>query len=419
MATYLLRRSRRYYAVLEIPKALRPVLGGHRRFIKALDTASFAAAQRRVGPIIAGWQHEIAEARAKQDGGDDDDPAYWRRWLAKAKTPAERDVALSALDDKAYWIGAAGVEAGQSPYRDPDAIKFYAEATAIPLPDHLEDWIGSARVSAGVSDRRRSDVKRFAETFPTVQAVNRKEVQRWVTALFNDHRLAPATVRRMLSVMRLYWRYLQSAGAASESEEPFNRIAVAKQTAHNGPPKREHFEPSDVVNLLKAANDRRDAQLADMIRLAMYSGARLNEITALKVTDVKDGYFEITASKSDAGVRQVPIHSKLRPSIQRLVDNSCDGYLLSGLTATKYGARGNAIGKRFTRLKLDLGYPSTLVLHSIRKTVATMLEQAGVPEGVAAVLLGHAKKTMSYGLYSGGSSMAMKAAAIEKLTYPD
>jgi hypothetical protein len=133
------------------------------------------------------------------------------------------------------------VEVGTDPKKDPEAIAFYFAATAIPLPDQLEDWIRSARVSAGVSDRRRSDVKRFAETFPTVQTVTRKEVQRWVTALLNDHHLAPATVRRMLSVLRLYWRYLQSQGAASESEEPFSRIGIAKQTAHNGPTKAGAF----------------------------------------------------------------------------------------------------------------------------------------------------------------------------------
>jgi hypothetical protein len=55
------------------------------------------------------------------------------------------------------------------------------------------------------------------------------------------------------------------------------------------------------------------------------------------------------------------------------------------------------------------------VFYSIGKTVATLLENANVPEGVAADIPGHQKRTMTYGLYSGGSSMAVKRAAIEKL----
>jgi hypothetical protein len=50
--------------------------------------------------------------------------------------------------------------------------------------------------------------------------------------------------------------------------------------------------------------------------------------------------------------------------------------------------------------------------------VATLLENAGVLEGIAADILGHEKKTLSYGLYSSGSSMQRKIEAIEKLAYP-
>jgi hypothetical protein len=41
-----------------------------------------------------------------------------------------------------------------------------------------------------------------------------------------------------------------------------------------------------------------------------------------------------------------------------------------------------------------------------------------VPVGIAADILGHEKKTLSYGLYSSGSSMQRKREAIEKLVYP-
>jgi len=50
--------------------------------------------------------------------------------------------------------------------------------------------------------------------------------------------------------------------------------------------------------------------------------------------------------------------------------------------------------------------------------VATLLENAGVPEDITADILRHEKKTLSYGLYSSGSSMDRKIEAIEKLVYP-
>ncbi|HEY8706615.1 MAG TPA: hypothetical protein VIM34_01310 [Burkholderiaceae bacterium] len=47
-----------------------------------------------------------------------------------------------------------------------------------------------------------------------------------------------------------------------------------------------------------------------------------------------------------------------------------------------------------------------------------MLEQAGVAEGTAAGILGHEKKTLSYGLYSSGTSQMQKLEAISKVGYP-
>nr|RDS94676.1 hypothetical protein DWF04_18535 [Cereibacter sphaeroides f. sp. denitrificans] len=58
------------------------------------------------------------------------------------------------------------------------------------------------------------------------------------------------------------------------------------------------------------------------------------------------------------------------------------------------------------------------VFHSIRKTVATKLENAGVAENVAADILGHEKPNITFGLYSGGTSLEVRQAAIELIDYP-
>ena len=73
--------------------------------------------------------------------------------------------------------------------------------------------------------------------------------------------------------------------------------------------------------------------------------------------------------------------------------------------------------RRWRRDRKRLGFGSTKVFHSIRKTVITQLEQAGVPESVTADIVGHEKKTMTYGLYSGGSSLKQKLEAINKIKY--
>ncbi len=92
-------------------------------------------------------------------------------------------------------------------------------------------------------------------------------------------------------------------------------------------------------------------------------------------------------------------------------------YVLANLTPNKYGDRSGAVGKRFGRLKTWLGFGPEHVFHSFRATVITIFENEGVPENVVADIVGHEKTTMTYGLYSGGVSLAVKAEALAKLTY--
>jgi len=92
-------------------------------------------------------------------------------------------------------------------------------------------------------------------------------------------------------------------------------------------------------------------------------------------------------------------------------------FLIFSKSKNQYDERSTGLSRRFGRLKSSLGYGPELVFHSLRKTVTTKLEQAGVPEGVAADIVGHEKQTITYGLYSGGTSMAQKMEAITKIIY--
>ena len=43
----------------------------------------------------------------------------------------------------------------------------------------------------------------------------------------------------------------------------------------------------------------------------------------------------------------------------------------------------------------------------------TLWRQAGVPEGITADIVGHEKATITYGLYSGGTSIEQRLEAME------
>ncbi|MDB4021020.1 tyrosine-type recombinase/integrase [Litorivicinus sp.] len=160
-----------------------------------------------------------------------------------------------------------------------------------------------------------------------------------------------------------------------------------------------------------------------MTILAMHTGARISELAGLSIESIirTDGItcLKINDAKTKAGNRSVPAHPEIEELVQTLAANSADGYLLSGVES-KGGKdrRADVLGKRFGRLiRQDCQLPKTKVFHCFRNTVATKLESAGVPENIAADIVGHDKATMTYGLYSGGMSTQQKLDAIKTLEY--
>jgi integrase len=299
-----------------------------------------------------------------------------------------------------------------------EARRFVALATGAitRLDDHLEEYLRTLKNEAKTVDMKRSTIRKFCEAFPHTADVHRKQVQRWVNEAGEDGK-ALATIRRALSELRGYWAYLQALEVVPEDAQPFDKLALPKTGKAETGERREAFTPADVVTLYRAALAQPDQPLADLIALGMWTGCRIEELCALRVDKAID-HFTVEDAKTEAGCRKVPIHSKLAATLARLVQDSTDGYVLTGLTANKYGDRSNAVGKRFGRLKTGLGFGAEHVFHSIRRTVATLLEDAGTPENVAADIIGHDKPTMTYGLYSNGTSLRTKREALEKLDYP-
>jgi len=424
---FLERRRRVWYALHTVPPRLRKAIGKV-RFVVSLGTEDEDTAKRRAAVIEAKWLSDIAKGRTGNGDHIDQDAEFWRKALEESP-PEHRDMLRNQIADEAEErIQRAASRKGIVDERDPEyhllpehesAERFFAAATGqlVAFDAHLEEWLAHSNNVQKSKDMKASTVRAFTQDFPFIQDVKRKAVQGWVNRQAKGGKKA-ATISRALSELRGYWSYLTSIEAVQEDSLPLEKLSVPRPSSKDASEDtRQPFEAMEVVGLLKGAVEREDEQLADLIRLGMWSGARLEELSALKVKDVKPAYFEVKDAKSPAGRRQIPIHSKLRTTMRRLIRDSKDGYVLSGLSANKYKDRGNAVGKRFGRLKTSMGFGAAHVFHSIRKTVATMLENAGVVENVAADIIGHDKPTMTYGLYSGGNSLKVKQAAIEKLNY--
>ncbi|MFT8672406.1 DUF6538 domain-containing protein [Acetobacter orientalis] len=169
--------------------------------------------------------------------------------------------------------------------------------------------------------------------------------------------------------------------------------------------------------------------------IAAYSGMRLGEICTLRKEDVQsvDGIpcFLIRphtetgwAPKTEAGIRIVPVHSKLiEAGVLALKDTTNSPYLIPGLETSKQGVRGAALGRAFSLLKTRIGLPAEITFHSFRHTVSTQLRNAdaNIREVWIDRLLGHEATHKSQGTttYLTSISTANFLQTIEAISYPE
>jgi integrase len=429
------KRRRLFYAVMSVPRPLRRVVGKD-RFVQSLQTDNKATAERRAAVLKLQWLTTLEKARTGTGDHLAKDAEWWRRAIQNAPDEHQRELLLDLLADEAREkVERAATRRGIVDDRDPryddlpelaQQKRFVDMATGrlLPLDAHLDDWRGTLlRDEPKTVAGKVSAVQQFAQAFPFAQDVTRKGVQGWVNKLSQDG-LAPPTLSRKLQKVRGYWSYLVSIQAIPEATvEAFDKLTMPRATAPKGTPLRplrSSFEALEVTTLVALAAERRDASLVDLIELGRWTGARIEELGSLRVEDVSldEGSFRIGDAKTPAGCRTVPIHSRLRSTVEKLVQASTDGFLLSGQRPDQFGVRSGALSKRFGRLRVAAGHGPEKVFHSLRKTVATQLMSAGVPEPIAAVLLGHELKTMSYGLYASAPPIEVLREAIERIQYP-
>jgi integrase len=281
---------------------------------------------------------------------------------------------------------------------------------------YLEEYIASKR-NRGLRDdsvvKIRKDVEALTDRFPYIDQIKRRDISKWITELLHDK--AAPTVRRYKSSWAGYWKYLETIEAVDERTRPFDvEIRGNKRTPA---PNRQAFTAADVSKLrLAAANEpHKDTVLDDAILMAVYTGMRAREIAMLTPDDVDLSQRTLTVrdAKTKAGHRTIPIHDALMPIIERAVEAGHENVVEY---ETQSKDRSSVFKSRFSRMKERMGYGPELVFHSLRKTVTTTLENAGIAHHVIDAIQGWERKGM-IGRYSDGPNLEMMRRAIDAIRY--
>ena len=201
MPKYLLKQRQGWYAVLEIPKSLRPYFGKV-RFKETLHTDSLRIAQSRVLPIIVEWKSWIAAVRS----GDSTFDVEVKRWQAERERLRQSNAPEHEIEEGLFAIAVDSESPDQG-------IEFLNVSSGkwIRLSDHIDEYINTLdgiNVDKTI-DMKRSDISRFANQFTYAHETTKRDVIDWFeNTLIAKEGLSAPTCSRIMSSVNGYWDFL-------------------------------------------------------------------------------------------------------------------------------------------------------------------------------------------------------------------
>jgi integrase len=297
--------------------------------------------------------------------------------------------------------------------------------------DLIDAWLGeqAEAITAQTAAQHRSVVTTFlswAGRSLLVEDVDRRKAGEFAGYLRTPASgLSRKTAQRYASSLSSLWGWLLARGIA-QGDNPWRGLAIVKKTKRGETPKPKQWTDNGLKALLTAARTERYTEIFhDLVRLALVTGARLDELCALRQEDVhnrSDGWWlSIRQGKTEAAVREVPVHAMAAHVIERR-RKSADGFLFAGLLP------GGPDKKRSWNVSKAFGHYTHKVVpseerqtfHRLRNTFTEAMEEAAVPESTTQLIIGHKRQSLTYGHYSQGERLRNELRGyIDRLRYSD
>ena len=168
------------------------------------------------------------------------------------------------------------------------------------------------------------------------------------------------------------------------------------------------FTPEEIRTLWNYADTN---DVAEILIFMIYTGLRVSEMLALKMEEVDLGMrcFRVLKSKTEAGVRTVPIADCIYPILQRRMGSE---YFCQRRVVVEHLER-----KVLPKLMRELNMTHTF--HETRHTFISMMAEVGVDERITKSIVGHAGGSLTETVYTHISIQPMLDAVNKLPVYKD
>jgi integrase len=424
---YLKKQGNTWHVLVQVPARLRKAAGCW-AFIKTLGTGDVNEANRLKHACVAAFKRKIAALERGQNTDVVGDLYEQALSLNETLTRYKDQVTFEHPEGPEtvadHFISEISEEAQRilEEHGDKAAALFYKTATGQgtpPLRTLVDRWLDEQEVTLQRKQHHRAVIERFlawtGDNHTTIGDVTRKVAGDYASYLLSPaSKIERRTAQNYVGSLSTFWGWLEARGVTESN--PWLRLGLSKRGTRGEKRKRTQWTDPALVRLLSDTYTTRYSRiLHDLVRLALVTGARLEELCALRVTDVRpqdDGwYISIPKGKTNAAVRTIPLHDSAAHVIQRRLGSQ--EYLFTNLVPGGADKRRSSyVSKAFARYTRTLGLEDgeRQTFHSLRKSFVEVMEAAEVPLSTIQIIIGQKRQSLALTVYSQGQRVSLREA---------
>lgn len=189
------------------------------------------------------------------------------------------------------------------------------------------------------------------------------------------------TLRKLKVLFNQLYKFAAENDICDKDYSQFVDIAKHKER------KEEKHKPFTDLEIERLWQEEYRNEYISTVLMLIYSGVRISELLDLKKENVHldEKYFDVVESKTDAGIRKVPIADRTMPYFERWMNNESNC-----LVANKKGEKlvySTYIRYYWNPLMKELGFDH--LPHDTRHTTISLLAKAEVNQTIIKRIVGH------------------------------
>ncbi len=203
------------------------------------------------------------------------------------------------------------------------------------------------------------------------------------------------TLKKLKTLLSQMYEYSIMHEIISKDRDMTEYIDISKA----GNPNAIDRQPFKKKEIIKVWEWEKTNEYVSIVLMLIYSGVRISELLDLKKenTNLEERWFDVVESKTDSGIRKVPISEKVAPLFEKWINkNKCE-YVLSTPNEKHFDYR-NYYDSYWTPLMESMGM--THKPHDTRHTCVSLLTAAGVDERIIKLIVGHKGQGVTQQVYT-------------------